>query len=148
MTSIFRFSFLALAGALLATYAVFHEINAYPGAERLHRMIANMPTLNAVLAVPPGILVAVAGLMMLAIAIYRLHDLWKFHRVANQRRFVPAPALNDRPPRRLPPSHHDPVDQDCEGDEYGPDEAYGAPHHDRYRGNGQPADSRWAESYR
>jgi len=147
MTSIFRFALLALAGALLAAYAVLHEINAYPGAERLHRMMEDMPTLSAVLSVQPGILVAIAGLMMLAIAIYRLRDLWKFHRVANQRRFVPAPALNDRPSRRLSPSQHDPVDQDYEGDEYGPDESYGAPHHDRYRRNGQ-ADSRWAESYR
>ena len=147
MTSIFRMIFLGLAGALLAAYAFFHEINAYPGAERLHRMIEDMPALKAALSLPPVILIAVAGLMMLAIAIYRLRNLWRFHRVANQRRLLPVPAVDDRPSRRLPPSHHDPVDQDFDDDEYGPGESYGAPHRDRYRGNGQ-ADTRRAESYR
>ena len=147
MTSIFRIAFLAFAGAMLAAYAVLHEINGYPDAERFHRMIEDMPALQALLSVPPAILIAAVGLIMVAIAVHRLRGLWKFHRVAQERRFVPAQALNNRPSRRLLPSHHDPVDEDFEGDEYGPGESYETAHHDRYRKNGQ-GDSRRAESYR
>jgi hypothetical protein len=146
MKSMFRFALLALVGTVLVAYAVSHEIAGLAAAEPFDRFVDAMPVLKATLSLPPGIIVAVAGLMMLTISVYRLHVLWTQRR-PTARRLIPVPAVNDRNPQRHPTSRHDAEEQEFDGEEYGPGASYDSPRDDRYRGNGR-YDSRWAESYR
>jgi hypothetical protein len=145
MTSMFRFVLSALVGALLTAFGLIHEIRGHPGAEFLRRKIESTAVLKGVVSIPAAIVVAIIGLVMMATAIYRVRILWKLHHFSNQRHLMAMPLVG-RAPRRIPAAQSEPVEDEFDGDEYGPIDSYDAPHPPGYRGNGQ-FDSRGAESY-
>jgi hypothetical protein len=142
MNAMFRSVLLALLGASLTAYAV---LSGHAGAQFVHRLAESRPVLSAVLSIPPGVVIAVVGLVMLVVAIYRLRVLWKSPVRTPRHLFPTAPV--DRDNRRGPAPARGPVEDESDEEEYGPFGPYDSPQHDRHRGSGQ-FDSRRAESYR
>jgi hypothetical protein len=142
MNSVFRLVYLALLGALLAAYALLHELNGHCGAG-FHHLVATSPTLKAMLFIPPAIVVGIAGLVMLAVPIYRLRILWHWYRISRQRHGVSGANRNNR---RTPAAAHSPAEQEFDENEFGPMDSYDGPP-PGYRGHSQ-FDPQRAESHR
>ena len=71
MFSMLRLIVLAFAGLIMAGYGLFHSVHGYPGALVFQWLGAAVPTLLTVMSFALGILSAIAGSVMLALALYR-----------------------------------------------------------------------------
>ena len=149
MISMIRLIVLALAGLVMAGYGVFHSVEGYPGPAVFDRFGAAVPTLVTVMSFSLGVLAAITGAVMLAVAAYRL------------RRPQPRTFGNARDPQAQgggwppaafsprPSPYRDDEDLDPDGGGYDVDDERGDPAYRGYgRDNGRLDRRRWAGSHR
>ena len=149
MISMIRLIVLALAGLVMAGYGVFHSVKGYPGPAAFDRFGAAVPTLVAVMSFSLGVVAAITGAVMLAMAAYRLrrpqHTLGNARDPHGHSDGWPPPALAQRPA----PAYRDDADLDPDGGGYDFDDERDDPgYRSNGRDNGRLDRRRWAGSHR
>lgn len=65
-----------LIGLVLSAYGLLHTISGYPGTDVFSRIMADLPTLVAVLTFVLAILATAIGLIVLIVSLRRLRRRW------------------------------------------------------------------------
>ena len=135
MSNFLQYTIIMLLGFILVCYGLTHAVVVYPAPAVFSHLIESLPMLGAVLSFALGVAFAVAGLVMLAVAVHRLR-----RPRPKSIRIMDGSTVRVSPPRRRQPDGYDEQIEPGEEFEF-PDYPAHYPGNDRHGNGGRPADS-------